>query len=485
MSIIPITTAKQELRIMKRRFLLAALGAGALGGCAAASVDDAPRPGVSLPERWSVEAPPAPIDTTAYWTRLGDPLVDRHVERALANNRDIAQAAARVGQARAGVRAARAGYLPQANGSGSVRRDVGDGADDRLQFSLGAEAQWEIDLFGRIGNDVAASRADLAAAGYGLADFQRLIVGQVAQATVSARALAVQLAIARETLAIQDENLQIARWRLQAGLVSSLDVEQAAAQRAQTAASIPAIERDIAQAANSISTLIGEAPGPVRLAIEADTITRIPVPPEAVGLETPAAILRLRPDVRQAEAVLLASTARIGIARAQLLPLVRLTGNIGTGSTGIGNLFDVITGGLLASVSQLIFDGGRARAQVAGAEAAAQASLAAWEQAILSALEDVESGQAAMRAAGERVRLFGTAYEAANNAALLARSQYQTGLIDFQTLLTAENQLLAARNALAASEAERANTFIGLNQALGGGWSATNFDPDAPVRTQG
>lgn len=468
---------------MKRRFLVAALGAGALGGCTA-SMDDAPQPGVPLPEQWSVEAPAVPADTAAYWTRLADPLVDRYVERALANNRDIAQAVARVGQARAGVRAARAGYLPQISGTGSARRDIGDGADDRLQFSLGAEAQWEIDLFGRIGSDVAASRADLAAAGYGLADVQRLIAGQVAQATVSARALAVQIAIARETLAIQDENLQIARWRLQAGLVSSLDVEQAAAQRAQTAASIPGLERDLAQAANSISTLIGEAPGPVRLAIEADT-ARIPVPPEAVGLDTPAAILRVRPDVRQAEAALLASTARIGIARAQLLPLVRLTGNVGTGSAGIGNLFDVITSGLLASVSQLIFDGGRARAQVAGAEAAAKASLAAWEQTILSALEDVESGQVALRAAGERVRLFGTAYEAANNAALLARNQYQTGLIDFQTLLTAENQLLAARNALAASEAERANAFIGLNQALGGGWNAANFDPDAPVRTQG
>ena len=470
--------------MMRRRVWLVALGASMLGGCAAGSMEEAPRPNLALPDQWSIDGNIQPIDTASYWTRLGDPLVDRHVQRAIAANRDIAQAAARVAQARAGVRAARAGYLPQVNASGGVRRDIGDGADDRLQYSLSADAQWEIDLFGRIGNDVAASRADLAAAGYGLADLQRLIVGQVAQATVSARALAVQLAIARETLAIQDNNLQIARWRLQAGLVSSLDVEQAAAQRAQTAAAIPALERDIVQAANSISTLIGEAPGPVRLAIEADA-ARIPVPPDTIGLDTPATILRVRPDVRQAEALLLANTARIGIARAQMLPLVRLTGEIGTGSIGIGNLFDVITGGLLAGVSQMIFDGGRARAGVAGAEAAAQVSLAAWEQSILVALADVENGQAALRAAGERVRLIGTALDAANNAALLARSQYQAGLIDFQTLLTAENQLLSARNALAASEAERANAFIGLAQALGGGWDAAKFDPDAPVRTEG
>jgi len=460
------------------RALLAALMAGGLCACAPTTASTAPRSAVAVPEQWLGDNPAPMIDAARYWTLLKDPLVDRYVERALENNRDIAQATARLAQARAGVRAARAGFFPQIDASGGVRRNVGDLADDRLQFSLGADAQWEIDLFGRIRSDVAASRADLAAAGYGLADLRRLLAGQVAQTTVSARALAVQLAIARDTLAIQDENLQIARWRLQAGLVSSLDVEQAAAQRAQTAASIPALERDLAQAANTISTLIGEPPGPVRAALEVEAVP-IPLPPETVGRDTPAAVLRSRPDVRQAEAGLLADTARIGVARAQLLPLVRLTGNIGTSSFGIGNLFDVVTGGLFAGVSQLIFDGGRARAQVEGAEAAARASLAAWEQTILGALEDVESASVALDAARERVQFFGTALDAANNAALLARSQYQAGLIDFQTLLTTESQLLSARNARAASEAERANAFVALNQALGGGWDAANFDPDS------
>lgn len=452
-------------------------GVIALGACSPMITQTAMRPDIAVPEQWSRATVSLSIDSERYWRRLNDRLVDRYVEQALANNRDVAQAVARLRQTRAGVRAARAGYFPRIDASGGIGRDVGDLANDRLQFSIGADAQWEIDLFGQISGDVAAARGDLAAAGYGLADLRRLIAGQVAQTTVSARAFAVQLAIARDTLAIQDDNLQIARWRLQAGLVSSFDVEQAAAQRAQTAASIPALERDLAQAANSISTLIGETPGPVRMALAAEPAP-IPLPPETVGRDVPAAILRSRPDVRQAEATLLSDTARIGVARAQLLPLVRLTGNIGTSSFGIDNLFDIITGGLFAGVSQLIFDGGRARAQVDGTEAAAQASLAAWEKTILAALEDVESADVALVAARERVLHFGTALEAANNAALLARSQYQAGLIDFQTLLTTENQLLAARNALAASEAERANAFLALNQALGGGWDAANFDPD-------
>ena len=441
-------------------------------GCAAPRSDMALRPGaLPVPADWSVATAPGTAELSAYWTALGDPLIDRFVGQAMADNRDLDRAAARVAQARAGVRASRANYLPRLAGSGGVRRDIGDLAEDDLQFTVGADAQWELDLFGQISSDVAASRADLAAAGYGLGDIQRLIAGQVAQTTIAARALAAQLAIARDTLRVQEDNLQIAQWRLQAGLVSSLDVEQARAQRAQTAASIPALERDLAQAANTISTLIGQPPGAVRRDLAANPAP-IPAPPAELGFEAPAAVLRQRPDVRQAEATLAASTARIDVARAQLLPLVRLTGNIGSGSIGLGGLFDIITGGLFAGVSQLIFDGGRTRAQIDGARAVAADALAAWEQTILQTLEDVESADAGLRAGRERVALFAVALEAAENAALLARSQYQAGLIDFQTLLTAENQLLSARNALAASQAERATAFVGLAQALGGGWDA-------------
>src|SRR5690606_28131875 len=137
---------------------------------------------------------------------------------------------------------------------------------------------WEADLFGRIGADVTASEADLAAAGYSLADLKRLIAGQVALSTISARATALQLAIARDTLAYQDENLQIARWRVEAGLVSSLDVEQARGQRAQTAATIPLLESNLAATANAISTLIGETPGRALAALQ--TSEMVPEPPE-------------------------------------------------------------------------------------------------------------------------------------------------------------------------------------------------------------
>ncbi|MBB5732513.1 NodT family efflux transporter outer membrane factor (OMF) lipoprotein [Altererythrobacter atlanticus] len=462
-------------RTVRKAACLAVCAGGvfSLGACSTAYIPPA-QTGSDIPEQWA-ESDPAPVsrDIAEYWTTLDDPLVSEFVQAGLAENLDLAQSAARLEQARASFRQARAGWLPQINASGRTTQEVGDFAQDDLQISLGADASWEMDLFGRIGGNVAASQADLLAAGYSLADLQRLIVGQVAQATINAHATSLQLAIARDTLGYQDENLQIAQWRNQAGLVSSLDVEQARTQRAQTAATIPQLESNLAATANGISTLIGEPPGRV-LALLADSAA-VPKPPIMAGFEPPAEVLRRRPDVRGAEATLVAAGARVGVARAQLLPLVQLSGTVNTASVGLGDLFDVITGALYGSISQLIFDGGRTAAQIDSAEAAADGALAAWRQSILGALEDVESAAVNLRSARERVAIFGEALDAANNSAILARSQYQSGLTDFRTLLTAENQLLSARNSLIAAEAERANAFISLTQALGGGWSPDDY----------
>jgi NodT family efflux transporter outer membrane factor (OMF) lipoprotein len=372
---------------------------------------------------------------------------------------------------------ARAGFLPQVSASGGANQGFLDGAGDP-SFNLGVDASWEADLFGRVGGAANAAAFDYAAAGYSLADLQRVIAGQVATQVISARAAAQQLAMARDTLRIQEDNLQIARWRNQAGLVSSLDVEQARSQRAQTAASIPQLESNLVATSNAISTLIGEPPGRVRALLTA--VQPIPEPPALARLNAPADILRRRPDIRAAEAILASDTARIGVARAQLFPLLRLAGSIGTSDAGSINLFDIVTGTVSAAISQLLFDGGRTQSQVRSAQAAAEGSLAGWRQSILSALEEVESAIAARRAADARLVELLEAVDAANNAAILARSQYQAGLTDFQTLLSAESQLLSARNAAIGAQADRATAFVRLTQALGGGWANDNGAPQAP-----
>ena len=459
-------------RAVKMRLLALPLVLG-LAGCVHANATP-PEAGIPVPQTWAeTDAAPISTDVSQYWKQLGDPLLTQFVEQAIARNQDLAQSAARVAQARAQLASARAGFFPQITGSAGASKDVGDFAQKQVQFNVGANASWEADLFGRISGDVTASKADLLAAGYSLADLQRVIVGQVAQTTIQARATALELAIARDTLTYQDQNLQIARWRVQAGLASSLDVEQARSQRAATAATIPQLESSLAASANAISTLIGEPPGRVLTLLQgSDTL---PTPPELTGFALPAEMLRRRPDVRGAEETLIANSARVGVARAQLFPLLRLTGNVSTASAGLGGLFDVITGGLVGTISQLIFDGGRTRAQVHSAEAAAQGSLAAWRGTILSALEDVETSAVALQTARDRVGIEQEALDAATNAAVLARSQYQAGLIDFQSLLTSENQLLSARNGLVSAEADRADAFVRLTEALGGGWSPASL----------
>lgn len=425
----------------------------------------------AIPEQWVLAEPGgAEVPLDRYWAMLGDPLVDEFVARAQADNLDLAQAIARLRAARAGLRQANAGRVPTLTGSSGARRDVGDFASNDVLFSAGADIAWEADLFGRIDAGVDAARGDLRAAGYSLGDVERVITAQVASQVVTARSLAAQLAISRETLANQDDNLQIARWRNQAGLVDSLDVEQARTQRAQTAAAIPQLEGDLVAVANAISTLIGEPPGRVYRAL-VDGPRAVPAPPADVALAVPADMLRRRPDVSAAEARLAADLDRVGIARAQLYPVARLSGTIGASATDVGKLLDLVTGNVFANLSQLIFDGGRVRGQIKGAQANADASLAAWRQSILVALEEVETSAVDLETSAARVTALAEASDGAQNAALLARSQYQAGLIDFQTLLVTESQLLSTRTAEVNAQGARALAFIALVRAMGGGWS--------------
>jgi outer membrane protein TolC len=201
----------------------------------------------------------------------------------------------------------------------------------------------------------------------------------------------------------------------------------------------------------------------------------VPTPPALEAFEAPGEVLRRRPDVRGAEASLLASTARIKGAQAELLPRIQLGGTIGIPTSGLGSLFEIVTGTLFGSVSQLIFDGGRTRARIDSAEAGAEGALAAWQLSILGALEDVETSAVDLEKSGQRVAIYGEALDAAGNSALLARSQYQAGLTDFRNLLTSENALLQARNAVVAAQAERASAFVRLTQALGGGWAPADY----------
>ncbi|PJG49013.1 RND transporter [Sphingobium sp. LB126] len=421
----------------------------------------------------------------SWWTRLGDPTLSGLIDRAIANNLDIVQAQARLRQARESLRQARAAFLPQVNGSASGGRNysnqdaggrldpsgnpIGGGSSNwSSSYSVGANASWQVDLFGELSRSAQAARADLAASGYDLANVRMTIISELVTNYVQARLAQEQLRVARETQAIQQDNYRIAVWRLQAGLVSSLDEQQAKAQLAQTNATIPQLEASLRGSLNRIAVLTGQAPGEATRTLE--TPAPIPTASTQIAVGIPADTLRQRPDVRSAERALAAATARIGVAQAQLYPSLGISGNIGTTSNSFKDLFSLITGGIFANVAQLIFDGGRLASQVRSQRAATEGAFAAYKQSVLTALEDVENAMASLSSARARKAAFATAYEASNNAAIMARSQYQSGLIDFQTLSQTENTLLSARNSLAAAQSDEVLAIAQLYNALGGGW---------------
>ena len=447
---------------------------------------------LGVPDAYSVAADArasAPI--TAWWNSFDDPLLASVVERARANNLDIAQAVARLRQARESLVQSRAQLLPTVSGSAGYTRSqsilggvttlpggatvvTGRGSGDTL--SLGLDVNYQVGLFGEIRRTVEATRAQLAASGYDLATVQISTEAEAARNYMLARLYQAQLKNARDSLALQDDNLEIAGFRVQAGLVSSLDSEQARTQRAQTAATIPTLEQNYNAAVSRIGVLTGQAPGALKAELEA--VKPIPRGPATVAVGIPADTLRQRPDVRAAERQLAAATAQIGVQKAQLYPALSISGSISTDASKIGNLFQTVAGQAFAGLTQAIFNGGRLRSQVRGAEAAADGAFAAYKSTVLGGLEDVENAVVALDTAKRRAAEFAIALDASNNFALLSRSQYRAGLTDFTTLNNAESSLLSARNGLSQAQADQANALVQLYLALGGGWDTTT-DPTA------
>ena len=483
---------------MKGRFL-SGLALAALAGCTVGP-DYRPRAAAELgvPEAYSVRAAPTREELTRWWGRFDDPVLGQLVEQAAAANLDVAQATARLRQAREGLVQSRASLLPTLYGSDGFSRsetfrgggqtitlpdgtvqNVGGGGGSN--FSLGLDAQYQVGLFGEVRRTVEATRAQYEASGFDQATTLLSVQQEVARNYVLARLYQAQLANARASLALQDDNFEIAGFRVRAGLVSSVDSEQARGQRAQTAATIPQIEQQYNAAVSRLGVLTAQAPGALKPLLA--TTRPIPTGPATVGVGIPADVLRQRPDVRAAERALAAATAQIGVATAALYPSLAISGSIDTNANAISGLLSTVTGGLFAGVTQAIFNGGRLRSQVRGAEAATEGALAAYKASVLVALEDVENAVVAVDAAERRERAFAEAFDAANNAAIYSRSLYRSGLTDFTTLSQQEAALLSARNGAAQARADRATALIQLYGALGGGWDpAVTPTADAPAQ---
>ena len=450
---------------------------------------DAPTPDTwsSLPESGvRIASPDAPA-LAQWWSAFDDPLLTDLIERAIDDNKTLEQARARVIEARARRGVAAGSFFPSLGASAGATRTQSDArfidpeegvaarSNDEI-YSAGLDASWELDLFGGQRRAFEAATANLGASEADLRDALVTLLGDVALNYTSVRMSQARLAFAERNLAAQAELLDITRWRAEAGLATVLDLEQAEASYQQTRAQIPSLESNLAQAMNRLAVLTGQVPG----ALHEQLSVRRPVPtaPADIVAAVPADVVRQRPDIRAAERRVAAQSAQVGVATAALYPSLSLSGSIGLQSLSLSDVLDGSqTDRVGLSLRIPLFSGGALRQNLRAQYAVLDQAFAAYEQTVLAAFEEVENALLGWTNEQHRREALVLAADAARRARELALVQYNSGLVDFQTVVTADRQLISLEDSLAVSEGELTSNLIRLYKALGGGWSVFTANP--------
>lgn len=426
----------------------------------------------ALPDRW--------------WQLFNDPVLDRLVQKALAHNTDVRIASANLQRARALLSQAGAAQLPSSNATGQYNRSrsmpQGAGAIAPVTsdyYSVGFDASYEIDLFGGVRRSVEAARGDAAVAEAGLDAARVSIAAETARTYASACGFGAQAAVARETVALQDKTFDLTKRLLAGGRSTQRDVDQAIILVEQARAQIAAFEAEQRAALYALAVLTGDPPALADR--DAAACSMLPSVAQAIPVGDGQALLARRPDVRQAERQLAADTARIGVATAALYPSISLLGSIGLGAPKASDIgsnasFNYSIGPL---ISWNFPFSGAARAQVRQNEAIAQGSLASFDKAVLTALQETEQALARLKGAVDREAALTRALAASNSASFISEKRYAAGADSFLQLLDAQRSRADTRAALASAQADRAAAQVSLFKALGGGWAGA---PE-PVRS--
>lgn len=454
----------------------------ALGGCTLLG-PDYKRPQLDLPDRYPEDAAgasaAAPLAVPADWWRLyGDTTLDELVSSGLEKNTDIRIAVARIEEAEAVVREVDATFFPLVEAGAAAGRSRSStqtgtlpstAAPIRNNFQLTASTAFELDFWGRLRRGAEAARAQYTASRYGRDVVALTLTAGIAQTYFAVRSLDAQIVVAGETLKAAEASLDLARARAQAGVVSELDVNQADANRAQTAAQIKDLRRQRAAALHQLGVLSGVLDRDV----QPGDLRELPTPPlPPAGL--PSTLLERRPDVREAEAQLVSANALIGVARAAQFPKFSLTGALGAQSQALSNLFSAGAGiwsfglGVVAPV----IDSGRYAARTQQAEARARQAAAAYEKAAQTAFREVADGLSNVRLAAEAEQDLRDRVERARNTLRLATLRYESGYSAYLEVLDAQRTLNDAQLALVRNRQSYLAHTVDLMKALGGGWTA-------------
>jgi len=459
--------------------LIVSASAMALAACAAVGPNPAPPPVPATAQDHFVGSGFGAVATSEarddWWRLYNDPVLDGLVRQALAANKDIAVATANIAIARANLRGVRSDRLPQTNvgASGQYGRvdglDRAPGQNSNWALSTGFNVSYEVDLFGRVRRSVQAARADVGAAEAERDAVRVIVAAETARAYGDILSSERRLEVARHTVELLDQTVSLAAKRFEAGRTSKLDLVRTTALRDQERARIPDFKSDLESATFRLATLTGHTPAERPIAGGTGRLLELSQP---IPVGDGRALLARRPDVREAERKLAASTARIGVATADLYPRITLGGSIGAAATSLASLFTGGAVGFLVGplLSWSFPNQEAARARVAGAEAQSQADLARFDKTVLTALEETETALSRYANQIERRQALLSARDQAEQAARIARAQLREGRADSLAVLDAERTLAQSEADLAESDARLVDTQVDLFRALGGGW---------------
>jgi NodT family efflux transporter outer membrane factor (OMF) lipoprotein len=471
-----------------------------------------------------------------WWNAFGDPALTHLIEAAIAGNPSLREAVLRVVEARESVVTARAAGLPTLNGTASYMREqlgargilesqgaykelnaladansplnkiapglgaqassTGTGLLNQIDqpinlFQYGLDASWELDLFGRVRRSVEQAKANEVAQRAATNDALLMLESEVAQVYVQLRGAQALAADQQQTVAADQQILQLTQRLVRQGLDTTLDVDQARTQLFSDAQQLPGFEKQTQQALDQLNTLVGQPPG----TIDTSLVAPAPLPqvPRIIGIGLPSTLARRRPDIREAEAQLHAATAGVGVAVASFYPDISLTGNLGIRASDASYLTRWASHFYSAgpSVSLPIFQGGRLSAGLRMARAQQEQAALQYRDTVLNALREVEDGLVAYRTDRAARDDIGKTVSAAGESLYLAQNRYANGLSSFIQVLDAQRSIAAARQQAVQVDMTLVNDVVALYRAAGGGWQeegkavAAPFVPAAPPPVPG
>lgn len=473
------------------------LALSGLSGCAMLG-PDFERPETKVAEQW-LESEEAgilsePAEDHAWWEVFEDPVLSELVENAYRQNLSLTAAGLRVLEARAILGIATGNLYPQMQevSAGITRiglsKNLANHAPGMDRFytdaSVGFDAAWELDLWGRFRRGVEAADAEFLGS---IADYDAILVSltaEVARTYTLFRTQAERLRIAEANVRNQKESLRIVSVRYDNGVVTELDVQQARALLHNTQASIPALRISGRRARNALCTLLGLPPTDLDAMLGKGAI---PSAPSRVAVGIPANLLMRRPDIRRAELSAAAQCARIGIARSDLYPSFSLIGGVGlnaadTGGTGLDELFekDALGYSLGPSIRWPILNYGRLKNQVRVQDARFEQAVAGYRSAVLEAAREAEDAMTGFLRSREQERLLKKSVAAARRAAELSMTQYREGAVDFQRVLDSDRFFTEQQDLHTEVLGNIALNLIALYKALGGGWQLRSGNAFVP-----